>query len=158
MRPSLAWSRNGSHVISISYLDLVPNFSLRCNIKVLTWSSSPEGHSVIVKGLVRWQVLYPLTPPTSLSRFRSSPSSFSFTSSLAPSHALTSRLDPAQAVATAPAFILPATSFARRALVVTLTSRASSVSSCRAPLLLISPPHPPFLNVEVGTHIEEMYM
>ena len=76
----------------------------------------------------------------------------------APSHALTSRLDPAQAVATAPAFILPATSFARRALVVTLTSRASSVSSCRAPLLLISPPHPPFLNVEVGTHIEEMYM
>ena len=38
----------------------------------------------------------------------------------APSHALTSRLDPAQAVDTAPAFILPAKAFARRALVVTL--------------------------------------
>jgi hypothetical protein len=75
LRPSLAWSRNGSHVISISYLDLVPNFSLRCNIKVLTWSSSPEGHSVIVKGLVRWQVLYPLTPPTSRGRFNRCPPS-----------------------------------------------------------------------------------
>ena len=62
----------------------------------------------------------------------------------APSHALTSRLDPAQAVATAPAFILPATSFARRALVVTLdVTRELGIFLPRASVadLTSSPPH-----------------
>ena len=51
----------------------------------------------------------------------------------APSHALTSRLD-AQALATAPAFMLPATAFAQRALVVTLDVTRELLVSCAAPL------------------------
>ena len=62
----------------------------------------------------------------------------------APSHALTSRLDPAQAVATAPAFILPATAFARHALVVTLdVTRELGIFLPRVSVadLTSSPPH-----------------